>query len=66
MINNQMEKSVDKPGIDEISILKSVTRQIESLIPIVIEDSHKLIPRHQNKMVAEKTTDMYMSGQMCE
>jgi hypothetical protein len=26
----------------------------------------ELIPRHQNKMVAERTTDMYMSGQMCE
>jgi hypothetical protein len=26
----------------------------------------KLIPRHQNKMVAERTSDMFMSGLMCE
>jgi len=24
------------------------------------------IPRHQNKMVAETTSDMFMSGLMCE
>ena len=29
-------------------------------------DQQKPIPRHQNKMVAEKTTDMYFSGLMSE
>jgi hypothetical protein len=66
MISNQIEKSGNKSRIDEISILKSVTRQIESLVPIVPEDAHKLIPRNQNKMMAETTKDMYMGGQMCE
>jgi hypothetical protein len=69
MINNQnnhKEKLAGESGIDEISILKSVTRQIESLVPIVTEDTRKLIPRHQNQMVAEATKDMYFSGLMSE
>ncbi len=34
--------------------------------PQIRESDDKLIPRHQNKMVAERTTDMFMSGMMCE
>ncbi len=34
--------------------------------PQLSENDEKLIPRPQNKMVAERTTDMFMSGMMCE
>ena len=65
MIDNQSEKS-DESRIDEISILKCGMRQIESLVPIETEEADTLIPRHQNKMVAETTKDMYFSGLMSE
>jgi hypothetical protein len=66
MITNQIEKSGDKSGINEIAILKNRDPQIESLVPIIPEDAYKLIPRHQNQMVAEMTKDMYFSGLMSE
>ena len=37
-----------------------------SRVPLVTEASHKRIRRNQNKNVAEKTGDMFMSGLMCE
>ena len=52
--------------IDEISILRSTIRSFESLVPIVTEDTRKLIPRNQNNMFAEKTKDMFFGGQMIE
>jgi hypothetical protein len=39
---------------------------VESLVPFIGITARKLIPRNQNKTVAEKTTDMFMSGLMCE
>jgi len=66
MSNNETTKSLATPEIDEISILKTTTRNLESLVPIVTDDTRNLIPRNQNKMVAEKTKDMYFGGQMTE
>jgi hypothetical protein len=41
-------------------------RHSEVLAPFISEESSRLIPRNQNKIVAEKTRDMFLSGMMCE
>jgi len=64
--NIDMNKPTVIPEIDEISILKSTIRSLESLVPIVTDDTRNLIPRNQNKMIAEKTKDMYFGGLMSE
>ena len=61
-----MSKLKATTEIDEISILKSTIRNLESLVPVVSDDTRNLIPRNQNKVVAEKTKDMYFGGLMSE
>jgi hypothetical protein len=39
---------------------------IETLVPFIGVTARKLIPRNQNKTVAERTSDMFMNGLMCE
>lgn len=55
------EKITAQISSSEIHILKD-----EEFRPQSTKDEHKLIPRHQNKMVAETTSDMFMGGLMCE
>lgn len=48
------------------AVSENQQQQNENLPQRSIEDTQKLIPRNQNKMVAETTHDMFMSGLMCE
>ena len=64
---NDLQEVVNSESIrQKISTSEINTRMNESSRPQSTEDEHKLIPRHQNKMVAETTSDMFMSGLMCE
>lgn len=66
MSNNQITTVKAASEIDEIFRAKSTARDSESLVPLTHDHERKLIPRRQNKMVAEKTGDMFLGGLMCE
>ena len=51
---------------NQLSMAASSSREEEISLPRIIEEPHKLIARNQNKMIAETTSDMFMSGLMCE
>jgi hypothetical protein len=62
-----MEESTPKPGseteldqITESAVKEDLRAQWGKKNPEI------RIPRHQNQMVAEHTSDMFMSGLMCE
>lgn len=62
-MNNQANTPITEHVIFQIS-----TPEIKDEKPRQnnTEDTQELIPRHQNKMVAEITSDMFMSGLMSE
>jgi len=62
-MNEENATSNSETIIDQNSAPKSNN---ESIGAQNTENTQKLIPRHQNKMVAEKTSDMYFSGLMSE
>ena len=62
-MNEENATSNSETIIDQNSAPKSNNESIGSQST---ENTQKLIPRHQNKMVAEKTSDMYFSGLMSE
>jgi hypothetical protein len=65
-MNDQAPMQILKGVIYQISAPKSAPRIVEISKKANSENEQKLIPRNQNKMVAETTTDMFMSGLMCE
>lgn len=64
-MNNSTSQLESEMAINEPTPV-SPTREGEAALPKLSEEPQKLIPRNQNKMVAERTTDMFLSGLMSE
>lgn len=57
---------IPKSVIVQLSTPERLPRRDESFAPVGTVDEHKLLPLHENKLVAEKTKDMFFGGEMCE